>query len=112
MRAGWPWAWALAAVVLATGCAGPPTASPPPASPAVSNFCDRTHTLTAGQQDTLLRFAALMRATLSQTEAEAVLISPSGLGLSRFDLRYLHAAVAWRRDTGRWPERQLYYAAR
>ena len=101
---------ALAAVMLATGCAGPPTASPPPASSAVSNFCDRTHTLTAGQQDTLLRFAAVVRETLSETDAEAVLISRSGLDLSRFDIRYSHAAVAWRGDTGRWTARQLYYA--
>jgi len=96
--------------MLATGCAGPPTASPPPASSAVSNFCDRTHTLTAGQQDTLLRFAAVVRETLSETDAEAVLISRSGLDLSRFDIRYSHAAVAWRGDTGRWTARQLYYA--
>jgi hypothetical protein len=39
-----------------------------------------------------------------------VLISRSGLDLSRFGIRYSHAALAWRQDDGQWSARQLYYA--
>lgn len=75
-----------------------------------SRFCDRTQELTASQQDKLLRFAAVVREELAQTEGGAALISRSGLDLSRFNIRYSHAAVAWRGDTGAWTARQLYYA--
>lgn len=77
---------------------------------AASQFCDRGQPFTAGQQDRLLRFAAVVREEVSATEGGAVLISRSGLDLSRFRLRYSHAAVAWRNDAGAWSARQLYYA--
>ncbi|MET0322148.1 MAG: DUF2145 domain-containing protein, partial [Duganella sp.] len=38
------------------------------------------------------------------------LVSRSGLDLSRFGIRYSHAALAWRSDAGVWAARQLYYA--
>jgi hypothetical protein len=47
-------------------------------------------------------------------DSGAVLISRSGLDLSRFRIRYSHAAIAWKaeggRDGGTWSARQLYYA--
>ncbi|MFJ5483676.1 DUF2145 domain-containing protein [Pectobacterium actinidiae] len=75
-----------------------------------SDFCDRTQPLTATQQDRLLRFAAVVRDELAAADSEAVLISRSGLDLSRFRIRYSHAAVALRAENGAWSARQLYYA--
>jgi hypothetical protein len=74
-------------------------------------FCDRTQPLTAGQQDRLLRFAAVVRDELdAANNGGAALISRSGLDLSRFRIRYSHAAIAWRGENGAWSARQLYYA--
>lgn len=78
-------------------------------------FCDRLQPLTAPQQDTLLRFAAIVRRELADgapddASAGGVLVSRSGLDLSRFAIRYSHTGVAWRSATGAWSARQLYYA--
>jgi len=76
-------------------------------------FCDRLQPLTATQQDKLLRFAAIVRAELAEGDGDnagGVLVSRSGLDLSRFDIRYSHTGVAWRAATGAWSARQLYYA--
>lgn len=78
--------------------------------PASSSFCDRSVPLSAGQQDKLLRFAAIVREELGQAEGDAALVSRSGLDLSRFQIRYSHTAVAWRETDGAWSARQLYYA--
>lgn len=78
---------------------------------ASSAFCERSPTLSAGEQDTLLRFAGVLRAELDASGEDTVLISRSGLDLSAFGLRYSHAGVALRdRQTGVWRVRQLYYA--
>jgi hypothetical protein len=90
-------------MALAAGAAHAQSSS---ASPA---FCDRTQALSAGQQDKLLRFAAIVREELGQA-GDAALVSRSGLDLSRFRIRYSHAAVAWREADGAWVARQLYYA--
>ncbi len=76
-----------------------------------SRFCDRSQELSAAEQDKLLRFAAVVREELAATEGSVALISRSGLDLSRFGIRYSHAALAWRHelDAG-WSARQLYYA--
>jgi len=79
-------------------------------SSASSRFCDRQQPLTAAQQDRLLRFAAVVREELAASDSGVVLISRSGLDLSRFDIRYSHAAIAWRAESGAWSARQLYYA--
>lgn len=84
-----------------------------PGSPGYSTssaFCDRAQQLTAGQQDRLLRFAAVVRNELDAMGGDTALISRSGLDLSRFHIRYSHAAVAWRGKTSAWSARQLYYA--
>lgn len=75
-----------------------------------SRFCDRALPLSATQQDRLLRFAAVVREELATTDGGIALISRSGLDLSRFGIRYSHAALAWRADSGAWSARQLYYA--
>ena len=73
-------------------------------------FCDREQPLTASQQDRLLRFTAVVQEALSNTGSDAVLISRSGLDLSRFHIRYSHTAIAWKGADGTWSARQLYYA--
>jgi len=75
----------------------------------ISRFCDRDQPLTAAEQDRLLRFAAVLREELS-TQDGIALVSRSGLDLSRFGIRYSHAALAWRSEQGVWSARQLYYA--
>ena len=75
-----------------------------------SNFCDRLHPLTASEQDRLLRFAAVVREELDSSDSGLVLVSRSGLDLSRFQIRYSHAAIGWRAANGSWSARQLYYA--
>lgn len=79
-------------------------------SSAASDFCDRAQPLTANQQDRVLQFAAVVRSELVTTTSNAILISRSGLDLSRFHLRYSHAAIAWRTEKETWTARQLYYA--
>jgi hypothetical protein len=73
--------------------------------------CDRPVAVTAAEQDRLLRFAAVVRAALASSGAEAALIARSGTDLSRFGMRYSHAAIALAEglDTP-WAVRQLYYA--
>ena len=73
--------------------------------------CDRALQVSAAQQDRLLRFAAVVREALAASGTPAALVSRSGTDLSRFGLRYSHAAVALAEglDTP-WAVRQLYYA--
>ena len=74
-------------------------------------FCDRPAAINAGQQDKLLRFAALVRQQLDRSGRNVALISRSGLDLSRFDIRYSHAGILLKADTdSAWAVRQLYYA--
>ncbi|MBA5607801.1 DUF2145 domain-containing protein [Duganella sp. FT3S] len=99
-----------------------------------SRFCDSPHELNATEQDHLLRFAAVVREELDASAGSVALVSRSGLDLSRFGIRYSHAALAWRSapavaadgapggaedgtpgggtapTTGAWSARQLYYA--
>jgi hypothetical protein len=73
--------------------------------------CDRPVDPSATQQHRLLRFTAAVRDALAASGARAALIARSGTDLSRFGLRYSHAAVALADglDTP-WAVRQLYYA--
>jgi hypothetical protein len=75
-----------------------------------ATFCDRANALTAAEQDTLLRFAAVVREALAEPGGSAALVSRSGLDLSRFNIRYSHAALGWRGESGAWTTRQLYYS--
>jgi hypothetical protein len=94
---------ALAAALLLTAAAA--QAGLPPRG------CDPGRHITAAQQDRLLRFTAVIRQVLAESGAQVALISRSGTDLSRFGLRYSHAAVALADglDTP-WAVRQLYYA--
>ena len=97
-------------VLVAAGAAHAGGLSGASASSGASRFCDRSQPLTASEQDRLLRFAAVLRAELADGDEEVALVSRSGLDLSRFGIRYSHAALAWRADNGVWSARQLYYA--
>lgn len=77
---------------------------------ASAGFCDRSRQNTAAEQDHVLRFAAAIRAELDASESDTVIISRSGLDLSRFRIRYSHAAILRRSASGIWTARQLYYA--
>jgi hypothetical protein len=99
----------LAAALLAAGALGAGQAQASSGYSASSAFCDHKHELTAGQQDRLLRVAAVVRAELDDMGGGTALISRSGLDLDRFHIRYSHAAIAARGDSG-WTARQLYYA--
>lgn len=95
---------AAAAAVLALAAAAAQAGSAP-------RGCDRSHDITAMQQDRLLRFAAVIRQTLADSGAGAALISRSGTDLSRFGLRYSHAGIALADGLEMpWAVRQLYYA--
>ncbi|MQA20752.1 DUF2145 domain-containing protein [Rugamonas rivuli] len=99
---------ALACAALASS--GAAQAGSVAGSSGASRFCDRGQPLTAAEQDRLLRFAAVLREELADVDDGVALVSRSGLDLSRFDIRYSHAALAWRSETGAWSARQLYYA--
>jgi hypothetical protein len=96
---------AIAAAALLVLAAGAQAASLLPRG------CERAVDVSAEQQHRLLRFAAIVRETLAASGARAALVARSGTDLSRFGLRYSHAAVALADglDTP-WAVRQLYYA--
>lgn len=74
-------------------------------------FCDRQAQLSAGQQDQLFRFGALVKAELDKSGLDMALVSRSGLDLSRFKVRYSHAGFALKdSENAPWSVRQLYYA--
>jgi hypothetical protein len=83
-----------------------------PASASLSaRFCDPPKVQDAGQQDRLLRFAAVVRSRLDASGAEAALISRTGIDLDRFGVRFSHSGVALRVGGAvPWSVRQLYYA--
>ena len=89
---------------LAALAAGAAQAMSPP-------LCDRPSTLTATQQDRLLRFAAVARDQLDNTGQRVALVARSGLDLSRFAVRYSHAGISLLHNGNTaWSVRQLYYA--
>lgn len=78
---------------------------------AALRFCDRPAALSAGQQDTLFRFGAIVKEALDASGQGVALIARSGLDLSRFGMRYSHAGFSLRASANSpWSVRQLYYA--
>lgn len=74
-------------------------------------FCDRPLALSAGQQDRLLRFGALVKAELERAGQPLALVARSGLALGWLGHRYSHAGLSLRDSpNGPWSVRQLYYA--
>jgi hypothetical protein len=72
--------------------------------------CEPPTELDAVQQDTLFRFAAVVRSTLEASGASLALVSRAGLDLARFGMRYSHAGVSLRASPNApWSVRQLYY---
>ena len=94
----------VAAALLVLACAGARASS--------VAYCDRaTQSLSARQQDRLLRFAAVVRAELEASDGASALVARSGLDLERFGQRYSHAGVSLRTsENGPWSVRQLYFA--
>jgi hypothetical protein len=81
-----------------------------PASAGQFRYCDPPSELDATQQDTLFRFAAIVRETLEASGASVGLVARSGLDLSRFGMRYSHAGIGLRASPNApWSVRQLYY---
>ncbi|MEK8033775.1 DUF2145 domain-containing protein [Ideonella sp. DXS29W] len=74
-------------------------------------YCDRQAKLSIDQQDTLFRFAAVVKTELEASRQPLALVARSGLDLSWFGLRYSHAGVSLQGSpNGPWSVRQLYYA--
>ena len=74
-------------------------------------FCDRQAELSAAQQDKLLRFSAIIKAELEQSDRSLALIARSGLDLNRFGVRYSHAGLSLKASQNTpWSVRQLYFA--
>lgn len=81
------------------------------AASALVGVCSSTPTLTARQQDQLLRFAAIVKQELDDSGQALALVSRSGLNLQRFGARYSHAGVSLKASENTpWSVRQLYYA--
>lgn len=74
-------------------------------------FCDSPAQLSAGDQDKLIRFGAVIKSQLEQSGARIALIARSGLDLDRFGQRYSHAGLSLKASGNTpWSVRQLYYA--
>jgi hypothetical protein len=81
------------------------------AGPASMRFCDRAASMSAQQQDRLLRFAGLVKRELEASGEKLALVARSGLDLGRFGVRYSHAGLSLKAsDNAPWSVRQLYYA--
>lgn len=82
-----------------------------PAEAGDFHLCDRQAKLSAAQQDTLYRFADIIKNTLTQSGRSVALVARSGLDLGRFGIRYSHAGIALAQsENAPWSVRQLYYA--
>lgn len=96
-----PWAGLAGAALWLAGAA---------AHAGVLRYCDPPAELSAAQQDTLFRFATLIKDELERSGEPLALIARSGLDLSRFGVRYTHAGVSLRESPNApWSVRQLYY---
>lgn len=78
---------------------------------AALRLCEHQRPMTAFQQDTLLRFAGIVKNELEASGRRLALVARSGLDLSRFDQRYSHAGLSLQASPNApWSVRQLYYA--
>ena len=74
-------------------------------------YCDQQAEHSAIQQDTLFRFAGIIKAELKTSNQSVALIARSGLDLSWLGARYSHAGISLKDSpNGAWSVRQLYYA--
>lgn len=73
-------------------------------------LCERSASVSAADQDLILRFTALVMRELQASGADTALVSRAGTDLRRFGLRYSHAGMALKDNpAGAWAVRQLYY---
>jgi hypothetical protein len=95
---------AAVALLAAASCLGV-------AQAASLRYCDRQAKVSIDQQDTLFRFAGVVKAELEASGQPLALMARSGLDLSWFGMRYSHAGVSLQASpNGPWSVRQLYYA--
>lgn len=83
-----------------------------PASAQSGSFglCERGASVSASDQDLVLRFTALVLRELQGSGARVALVSRAGTDLRRFGIRYSHAGMALLDNPdGAWAVRQLYY---
>lgn len=98
----------LAAAALAFAAAAECRAGVTGLSP---RLCDWQASLSAPQQDRLLRVADTVRGELDASGRHVALIARSGLNLHRFGIRYSHAGISLKANPDTpWAVRQLYYA--
>ena len=82
-----------------------------PAESAALRYCDSAPSLSAAQQDTLLRFADVIKTELDASGSRVALVARSGLDLAQFGQRYSHAGISLQASpNAAWSVRQLYYA--
>jgi len=108
----WPAAVAQALLALVAGVAalGGSPAAQAGALQGSLRYCDKPAKLSAGEQDTLLRFAAVVKTALEDAGQPLALVARSGLDLARFGHRYSHAGVALADSANTpWSVRQLYF---
>lgn len=74
-------------------------------------YCDATPSLSAAQQDRLLRVSAVIKEELDRSGVGAALVARSGLNLGFFGHRYSHAGIGLRDSPASpWAVRQLYFS--
>ena len=74
-------------------------------------YCDQQAEFSASQQDTLFRFAAIIKSELETSGQRVALIARSGLDLNWLGARYSHAGISLKASpNGAWSVRQLYFA--
>jgi hypothetical protein len=77
----------------------------------IPTFCERGKSISALEQDRVLRFAGAVKQELDRSGGQVALIARAGLDLSRFGLLYSHAGIALKdAPDASWTVRQLYYA--
>ncbi len=82
-----------------------------PAHAGALRLCDQATPLNAEQRDLLLRFGAIVKTVLEDSDQDLALIARSGLDLGRFGVRYSHAGLSLKASLNTpWSVRQLYYA--
>jgi hypothetical protein len=102
---------AALAVCLGLAACATPTASLPEVRVSSAGFCDAPKTHDARQQDRMLQFAAVVRATLDASGEEVALLSRTGIDLKNLGIRFSHSGVSLKRGGDvPWSVRQLYYA--
>ena len=99
---------AIGLALAACGTTGP---APLSVEASAEQFCDRPKAHDAGQQDRMLRFAAIVRNELNASGEGVALISRSGIDLGYLGIRFSHSGVSLKHGADvPWSVRQLYYA--